>query len=323
LQTLTIYHEISSDLKQVEKELRKYVVSQDAVLTQASGHLLEAGGKRIRPAFTLLAGRFYHYDLAKLLPAAVALELIHMASLVHDDVVDASMTRRGHPTVKAKWGNRISLHAGDYLSSTAIKLVASSYQDQRVVKILSRVTVEMCRGEIQQISASFDAEQNFRDYLYRIKRKTALLISASCQLGAIATEAPEKIVRALSRYGYHVGMAFQITDDILDMTSDEKVLGKPIGGDLKQGIITLPVIYALKHSKERDRLRELVTKKVKSDEEIQEIINLIRDSGAIEYSFDIATKYLNKAKKELSYLPDVKTKKTFTKIANFIGERKF
>lgn len=322
MQFLSIFHEINGDLKVVEKELEKYVLTQEPELTLAAGHLLKAGGKRIRPAFALLAGKFYRYDFEKILPLAVALEIIHMASLVHDDVVDASMTRRGHPTVKAKWGNRVSLHAGDYLSAVALKLI-SQYQDKRVLKVLSRVTVEMCRGEIQQISASFDAEQNLRDYLYRIKRKTALLISASCELGAVVTEAPEKIVRALTRYGYHVGMAFQITDDILDMISDEKVLGKPIGGDLRQGIITLPVIYALKHSQEKEHLRELVTKQVKSEEEVQEIIRLIKDSGAIKYSFDMANIYLNKAKKELNRLPDVKTKKTFKKLTNFIGERSF
>ncbi|MEN3004752.1 polyprenyl synthetase family protein [Dehalobacterium formicoaceticum] len=322
MQFLSIFHEINGDLKVVEKELEKYVLTQEPELTLAAGHLLKAGGKRIRPAFALLAGKFYRYDYEKILPLAVALEIIHMASLVHDDVVDASMTRRGHPTVKAKWGNRVSLHAGDYLSAVALKLI-SQYQDKRVLKVLSRVTVEMCRGEIQQISASFDAEQNLRDYLYRIKRKTALLISASCELGAVVTEAPEKIVRALTRYGYHVGMAFQITDDILDMISDEKVLGKPIGGDLRQGIITLPVIYALKHSQEKEHLRELVTKQVKSQEEVQEIIRLIKDSGAIKYSFDMANIYLNKAKKELNRLPDVKTKKTFKKLTSFIGERSF
>lgn len=322
MQFLMLFKEINSDLKVVEKELNKYVLSEEPLLTQASGHLLKAGGKRIRPAFALLAGKFFNYDFEKLLPLTVALEIIHMASLVHDDVVDASLTRRGRPTVKAKWGNRVSMHAGDYLFAQSLLLI-SQYQDQRIAKVLSRVSVEMCQGEIQQISASFDAEQKLRDYLYRIKRKTALLISASCQLGAVVSGAPENLVRVMHRYGYNLGMAFQITDDILDLVADEKVLGKPVGGDLRQGIITLPVIYALEHSKEKIRLKEMVMKQDKSEEEVKETISLIKDSGAIEYSFDISHKYLEKAKKELEKLPNVKTKKTFAIIANYIGERKF
>lgn len=322
MQLLILFKEIQSDLKIVEKEINKYVVSDEPVLTQSSGHLLKAGGKRIRPAFALLAGKFYNYDLEKLLPLAVALEIIHMASLVHDDVVDASLTRRGRPTVKAKWGNRVSMHAGDFLFAQSLILI-SRYEDKRIAKVLSRVSVEMCQGEIQQISASFDAGQKLRDYLYRIKRKTALLISASCALGALASGAPDKLVRALKKYGYNLGMAFQITDDILDLVSDEKVLGKPIGGDLRQGIITLPVIYALAHSKDKERLKELVIKHEKSEEEVQETIGIIKESGAIEYSFDVSNKYLEKAKKELGKLPDVKTKKTLAIIANYIGERKY
>lgn len=322
MQSLIVFKEISSDLKIVEHEIDKYVVANDPLLTETSSHLLRAGGKRIRPAFALLAGKFFDYDLKKLLPLTVALEIIHMASLVHDDVVDASVTRRGRPTVKAKWGNRVSMHTGDYLFARSLVLI-SQYQDPRISQVLSRVSVEMCQGEIQQIACSFDADQKLRDYFYRIKRKTALLISASCQLGAVVTGAPDKMIRALTKYGYHLGMAFQITDDILDMVADEKVLGKPVGGDLRQGIITLPVIYALEHSPEKERLRELVTKQDKSEKEVQETIGLIKASGAIDYSFDIANKYLVKAKHELDKLPNVKTKKTLTRIANYIGKRSF
>ncbi|MGI6066489.1 MAG: polyprenyl synthetase family protein [Bacillota bacterium] len=322
MQTLAIFREISADLKVVERELDKYVEAKDPLLTETAGHLLRAGGKRIRPAFALLAGKFFDYDLKKLLPLTVALEIIHMASLVHDDVVDASVTRRGRPTVKAKWGNRISMHTGDFLFGRSLILI-SQYEDKRISQVLSRVSVEMCQGEIQQIAASFDADQKLRDYFYRIKRKTALLISASCQLGAVATGAPDNLVRALTKYGYNLGMAFQITDDILDMTADEKVLGKPVGGDLRQGIITLPVIYALECSPRRERLRELVTKQVKSEEEVWETICLIKESGAIERSFAVAQKYLAKARQELDKLPNVPTKKTLARIAKYIGQRKY
>ncbi|MGI6712900.1 MAG: polyprenyl synthetase family protein [Bacillota bacterium] len=322
MHALALFSDIYSDLKVVEKELSKYIVADNPLLTETSCHLLRAGGKRIRPAFALLAGKFWNYNLQELLPLTVALEIIHMASLVHDDVVDASVTRRGRPTVKAKWGNRISLNTGDYLFAKSLMLIAR-YDDKRISQILSRVSVEMCQGEIQQIAASFDADQKIRDYFYRIKRKTALLISASCRLGAVASGAPDFVVRALTKYGYYLGMAFQITDDILDMVADEKILGKPVGGDLRQGIITLPVIYALKFSPYKSRLRELVTKEEKTESEILETIKLIKDSEAIEYSFILARRYLIKAKKELDKLPNVKTKKILTRIASYIEERKY
>jgi len=319
---LSLLKDVQKDLQLMERELDNHVHTTSPLLTRASLHLFKAGGKRLRPAFALLAGKCCGSTTERLLPLATALELIHMATLVHDDVIDNSLTRRGMPTVKAKWGDQISLHTGDYLFAKSLILLAQ-YNNSRMAQILADISVEMCQGEIQQISASFDADQKLRDYLYRIKRKTALLISASCQLGAVAVGAPEKLIRTLTRYGYYLGMAFQITDDILDMVADEKVLGKPVGGDLRQGIITLPVIYALKHTKEKERLRELVRKQEKSEEEVQETIQIIKNSGAIEYSFDFANKYLEKAKKELAKLPDIKTKKTFAMITNFIGKRTF
>jgi len=276
----------------------------------------------LRPAFALLAGKFHHYSLDNLLPLAVALELIHMASLVHDDVVDASLTRRGRPTVRAQWGNRISIHTGDYLFAKSLILI-SRYQDPRVARVLSQVSVQMCEGEIQQIATAFKPGQGVRDYFYRIKRKTALLISASCRLGAVVAGAPDSVVRALTLYGYYLGMAFQITDDILDMVADESVLGKPVGSDLRQGIITLPVIYAVENSPYREVLVKIISQKDKKEGEVLEAIELVRASGGIDYAFSVSEKYLQKAKVQLALLPDVGTKKTLGKIADFINIRPY
>lgn len=322
MKAFELFPEIREDLHLVEEELQKAVQAPDELLTETSGHLLHAGGKRLRPAFTILAGKFFNYDINKLLPLAVALELIHMATLVHDDVVDASMTRRGIPTVKANWGNQISIYTGDYLFAKALLLIASC-NNLDVAKILANVSVEMCQGEIQQIVSTHNPRQHLKDYFYRIKRKTALLISASCQLGAIACGAPKEYVRALTLYGHHLGMAFQITDDILDMIANQQELGKPIGGDLRQGIITIPIIYALEHSPNRQRLVEIIEKKEKSEAEILEAIKLIDESGSFDYSFELAGKYVAKAKKQLAKLPDVPTKETLTTIADFVNYRKY
>lgn len=316
------FNEIKYELSVVEKELMSAVKCPDPLLTEAATHLVSAGGKRLRPIFCLLGGKFYQFALDKLVPLAVALELIHMATLVHDDVVDSSMTRRGIPTIKARWGNRISAHLGDYLLGKSLVLI-SQYKDPLIPKVLADTSVKMSEGEIIQIATSFNTNQTLRDYFYRINRKTALLISASCKLGAVACGAPEPLHQALHRFGHHIGMAFQITDDILDMTAEQVKLGKPIGGDLRQGIITLPAIYALHNSPKRERLKKITTNRNKSDEDVQEAITLITECGGVEYAYGVAKKYIAKAKKELGELPEVPVKKTMRTIADFVGIRSF
>ncbi|MDD2553839.1 MAG: polyprenyl synthetase family protein [Desulfotomaculaceae bacterium] len=320
---LELYIDIKDELQAVENELRKIVQAKYQILTETSTHLLNAGGKRLRPALALYGAKFYNFDMEKVIHLATTLELIHMASLVHDDVVDASMTRRGKPTVKAMWGNSISTHIGSFLFAKSAILI-SRYEDTPLIfEVLSDTSVQMAKGEIIQISSSFDINQSIKNYLYRIKCKTALLISASAQLGAVACGAGSDIHLPLRRYGYNIGMAFQITDDILDMIAEQRQLGKPIGGDLRQGIITLPIIYALKHCKDKKRLVELVTKVDKSDDEVNEALEIVKESGAIEYSFDIAQKYIMKAKMELKELPDIPTRLTLGMAADFMCARKF
>lgn len=317
-----LFAQVQDELKSVEAELAKIITAPDELLTATSLHLLNAGGKRLRPAFALLAAKVNMDNLEPVLPLAVALELIHMASLVHDDVVDASLTRRGIPTVKAKWGNRVSMHTGDYIFGKSLVLI-SGYADPRIARVLSRVSVQMGIGEIQQIVSSFDLQQNLRDYFYRIKRKTALLISASCECGAVASGASDRDISALTLYGYHLGMAFQISDDILDVVADKQEFGKPIGGDLRQGIITLPIIAALANSNNKERLRKIVETREKSEAEVLEAIELIKASGAIEYSLDVSERFIRKALAQLEKLPDVQVRDTLALIASFINLRKY
>ena len=322
LKQLWLFKQINSDLQQVEKELTKFVETDYPILQDSAIHLLSAGGKRLRPAFTLLAGKFYGYSMEKLMPVAMALELIHMSSLVHDDVVDASMTRRGRPTVKAKWGNIVSIKTGDYLFAKSLVLI-SKIDHPEVSRILAEISVEMCQGEIQQIKSSFDVEQNLKQYYYRIKRKTALLISACCKLGALVSEAPTRQVWALGAYGHSLGMAFQIVDDVLDITAKPSEFGKPIGGDLRQGIMTLPMILALKQTSEPARLRILLRKIDKTDAEVTETIEVIKATRAIDESMLLVELYVKKAKKHLQDLPDIPTRKALEDLADFIRVRKF
>jgi heptaprenyl diphosphate synthase len=315
-----IYSFLKTDIDEIEKELESAIESDSRLLNQASLHLLQAGGKRIRPVFVLLSAKFGEYNIDSVKNAAVALELIHMASLVHDDVIDDAELRRGKPTIKAQWDNRIAMYTGDYIFARGLEYM-THIKNPEAHQILSRTIVELCKGEIAQIKDKYRYDQNLRDYLLRIKRKTALLIAVSCQLGAISSGAPEEVHRKLFRFGYNVGMSFQITDDILDLTASEEELGKPAGSDLSQGNITLPILYAMEDPGLRAEI-ERVSENT-SAQEMKMVISSILSSDAIERSHRVSRLYLDKALADLEVLPQNRVKKTLKNIANFIGKRKY
>ncbi|QOR65271.1 heptaprenyl diphosphate synthase component II [Cytobacillus suaedae] len=315
-----MYSFLNTDLNLIEKELEETIQAEQPLLRQAGLHLLQAGGKRIRPVFVLLAGKFGDYNIDKIKHVAVALELIHMASLVHDDVIDDAGMRRGKPTIKAKWDNKIAVYTGDYILARSLELMAKVDQIE-AHKILSYSLVELNIGEIEQIRDKYNFDQNVRTYLRRIKRKTALLIAVSCQLGAVASDVPASIHRKLYLFGYYVGMAFQITDDILDFTATDEQLGKPAGSDLLQGNITLPVLFALQDPVLNSQINKI--SETTTYEEIQPLIRAIKQSSAIDYSTDISNRYLEKAYKILKELPQNRARNTLYNIAKFIGKRKF
>ncbi|NBJ16218.1 MAG: heptaprenyl diphosphate synthase [Dehalobacter sp. 4CP] len=317
-----LFREINADLKKVEKELDKFLNVDNPMFSQTCLYLLQAGGKRLRPSFTLLVGKFFDYRFEKLLPVTMALELIHMATLIHDDVVDASLTRRGRPTLTAGWGNTVSMATGDYLLAKALELIVK-IDNPAVSSILADVCIEMCQGEIQQIKSSYDTTQTLKQYLYRIQRKTALLIGLCCKLGAKVSNASPRQIWLMSKYGNYLGLAFQIVDDILDITANPKELGKPVGGDIRQGIITLPMIFALKDSPQKERLKELLGQKTKTDAEVAEAIQLIIQAGGIDKSRKIVEQYIDKAKANLQELPDVPAKDALIELANYMGERSY
>lgn len=322
LNNKSYFKEILLDLNKVEKELIRVLKVDDPVLSQTCISLLQAGGKRMRPGFTLLAGKFFDYSFEKLLPIAVALEIIHMATLVHDDVVDASLTRRGKPTLVASWGNEISVATGDYLLAKALEQIIK-IDDKNLSAIIAKVCVDMCQGEIYQIKYSYDVKQNFKQYLYRINRKTALLFSLCCKLGAMACNADKRGIWIMKTYGHCLGIAFQIVDDILDITADPKILGKPVGSDVRQGIITLPMIFALQDPNIAERLSKLLALDRKTEEQVQEAVDLIKQSDGIAKSNDIVQKYIKKGIKNLSELPDIPAKDALIELAEFVGKRTY
>jgi heptaprenyl diphosphate synthase len=315
-----MYSFLNNDLQIIEDELEATIQSEQALLQEASLHLLQAGGKRIRPVFVLLAGKLGDYDIHKIKYVAVALELIHMASLVHDDVIDDAEIRRGKTTIKAKWDNRIAMYTGDYIFAKSLELM-TLVENIEAHRILSNTIVELCKGEIEQIRDKYNYDQNLRTYLRRIKRKTAILIAVSCQLGAISANVPASVHRSLFWFGYYVGMSFQITDDILDFTATEEQLGKPAGSDLLQGNITLPALYAMEDQELNEMIR-CIHENSEADE-IKEIIHLIKQSDAIDRSFALSDRYLQRAFKELEKLPNGLAKRTFNNVAKYIGKRKY
>jgi heptaprenyl diphosphate synthase len=315
-----MYSFLNSDINIIEKKLEETIQADSFLLRQASLHTLQAGGKRIRPIFVLLAAKFGNYNIEVIKDVAVALELIHMASLVHDDVIDDAELRRGKPTIKTMWGNRVAMYTGDYIFALSLELMTNINKPE-AHKILANTIVEVCIGEIKQIKDKYRFDQNFRDYLRRIKRKTALLIATSCQLGAIAADVPESLHKKLYRFGYFVGMSYQIIDDILDFTSTENALGKPAGGDLLQGNITAPALFAMEDFKIRNEIEKV--NEMMGHDEIGKIISLIKQSGAIEKSMALSDLYLDKALEILEEFPVNRAKKTLQDIAKFIGKRKF
>ncbi|NAP01327.1 heptaprenyl diphosphate synthase, partial [Halomonas sp. MG34] len=249
-------------------------------------------------------------------------ELIHMATLVHDDVIDDASLRRGQPTIRELYGNRVAMYTGDYILARALEEI-TQIEDTPVHQLLSRTIVEVCVGEIEQIKDKYNWDQGLRDYLRRIKRKTALLIATSCQLGALVSDLTEAQANNLYKYGYYIGMSYQIIDDILDFTSTEKELGKPSGSDLLQGNITLPVLYAMKDKKFASVLKSAIQANDTLDEEqLGNILYALKNTDAIEQSYQLSELYLQKALKALEELPEGRAKHTLENIAKYIGKRR-
>lgn len=318
----TLFDSVAEELEMVEEQLKACTHSSLEVLNEASAQLIEAGGKRLRPAFVLLTAKMYGEDVRQVIPLAVALEIIHMASLVHDDVIDDSLIRRGRPTVKSTWGNRFSIYSGNHMFARSLATIAT-YGRSDIIRVLAEASMKICEGEMIQMAGCYNVHLGLKNYLQRIERKTAVLISVSCVLGAMLCNLSAEQVMVHKRFGYYLGMAYQITDDILDFVADEKTLGKPSGGDIRQGVITLPAIYALCYSDHKEELAAWLSSPQACHDRIGEIIDLILDSGGIDYAYDMTQAFYDRAQRQLKKLPDSEAKRTFDEVADFILNRNF
>lgn len=322
IQTLDIFATIAEDLRQVEVAIEESLATREEMLSEVSTHLLRAGGKRVRPALILLTSKFPGAQLARAIPVAVAVEMIHMATLVHDDVVDKATMRRGIPTVNAKWSNQVSVLTGDYLFAKAFSILAQT-GNNRVVQIMADVVYEMSRGEIAQIESYFQTEQTEEDYYLRIAQKTGYLLAECCRLGGIVAGAEESQIQALYNYGMGFGLSFQIADDLLDFHGSSAKVGKPVCGDLKTGILTLPVIHALQHSPHAAELRTLIQTRTISDTDIVRVKEILEEAGSFTYAREKAQMHLAKAVDELNRVPELATRTGLQVLADFVINRQF
>jgi heptaprenyl diphosphate synthase len=314
-----VYNTYKSELDRVETVLLESVQSRNHKLGQAATQLLLAGGKRIRPLFALLCSKLGDGSRQSVFELAAAVEMVHMATLVHDDVIDDASLRRGQPTVRAQFGNRPAMYTGDFLFAKSIQLLGRM-QNATVHIEMSQAMVRVCEGEIEQIRDFYNWGQTLRNYLRRVERKTALLIAVSCSLGAQIANAPESTIGVLRRFGHATGMAFQIVDDVLDYVGDERVVGKPVGSDMLQGNVTLPALYAATLSTHASELQSLIRREMSSTD-VARAVELIRSTDAIEQARKLARQYMEKGMSALERLPDTAVRSELAVVAEFVNQR--
>ena len=295
---------LSLDLGRVEVRLRDAVSADDRFLGEAAGHLLAAGGKRLRPTLTFCSAYAARGNGNGALTGAsddaitggAAVELVHLGSLYHDDVIDEAETRRGVPSVNARWSNIVAILAGDYLLAQASALAASLGAD--VAALLAATIGELCRGQVLELQYLFDTERTEDSYLSAIEGKTASLMATACRVGGMVSNVSADTLDALTQFGQHLGMCFQIVDDVLDVTRTEAELGKPVGNDVLEGVYTLPVIYALQ-SEAGPELTALLGRKLERSD-VDRVVSLVARPEVVDASMTVARTHATKATEALT-----------------------
>ncbi len=318
---------LGEDFKAAEAVINNNIHSTIKVIPDLSNYILESGGKRFRPVLLMLSASLCGYRGRKAHVASAVVEYIHTATLLHDDVVDEADMRRGQAAAKTIWGNEASVLVGDYLFARSFQMMVHDCGEE-VLKIMSGACISLAEGEILQLINSFNPNIAQREYYRTIYGKTAALISACCEVGAVLAGAPESDRHALKEYGEDIGFAFQIVDDCLDITGDPKRTGKPLGIDLKEGKITLPVILTMESAKEKGYQKDLETIKevVLSDdpaEDFTKVKEIVERHRGVEKSIEIAWRHVNHAITRIENFRDCPEKEYLKGIASFIVERDF
>lgn len=308
-----ILEQLVEGLDAVEERLRRVIVTDVNLLEDASNHIVESGGKRLRPNVTLLsylaAGG---QNISEVVPLAAAVELVHTATLVHDDINDHSLTRRGKIAVHARWGRTFALLTGDYLFTKVYELMAPYGPEINV--IMADACVKLVEGETLQAEAAKNGSINQEIYKTIISRKTASLFEAASRMGALVAGADEIIVEALADYGYNLGLAFQIVDDVLDIIGDPQTMGKPIGSDIIQGAGVM-----MAHNGKKARNLEVASEVV---DPIKDMLVKLRDSGAVDIALALAQKWADRSRKSLSLVPPSPAREELENLVELVIERK-
>lgn len=310
-----------TELLFVEDQLQSVLQKADGLIQQTCISLLQSGGKRIRPLLTLYSGMCFAPLNPLMIEAAVASELIHMASLIHDDVIDESETRRGNPTIVSQYGNHAAILTGDYLFAEAFNILAKQQLLPSMTFLVNAIQA-MCHGEVHQADEQFSSQVDIESYFDRIAKKTGILLAACCQSGASLAGASPEELSLMKEFGLNLGYAYQITDDILDINGDAKSLGKPVGADLVNGNITLPMLYLLDKPIYGSWLKEIMEIRKVTYQGTQSIKEALINTGCIEQAYLTATECINKAKESLRTIPSSQYKETLINLAQMILDRK-
>jgi len=309
---------VQDDLEKIESALKNNLNSHLNLVSEVAGHLLFSGGKRLRPLLIILCARICGYNKGDEINLSTAVEYLHAATLLHDDIVDGAALRRGKPVANSIWGNPITVLVGDFLLARASSIAAGTGK-MGIIRVMAEIIEEMSQGEIAQLVRKGDLEISENDYMKVIRQKTAVLFQGACQTGAIVAGAEKKKEKALSVFGLNLGIAFQMIDDLIDYISDTKTLGKEVGADLKEGKLTLPVIYSLKkaNSFDRDCMERIIENTEFSFQDFQALIELLEKYKGISYVKDRAAFYIQSAKESLSIFPPSEYKEILMAIADY------
>jgi len=321
---LPMLEPIRDDLAAVETRMLAAVRETYEPLSSALHAILSSGGKRLRPALVILAARLHHWNPEPVTSLAAAVELLHTATLIHDDTIDEAQVRRGHETLNATWNRAATILTGDFMFARAAALAAET-NNTRVASIFANTLIAICEGELRQMLSLFNWRGSREDYYQRICRKTASLFAAATEAGAILGQASEDRVRALRDYGQHLGMAFQMVDDILDFAGDEQHLGKPVGSDLRQGIATLPIYHYLQQGGDEALVEAALVRDSADDagreQDVAELVMAVVSSPAIESCRQEARRFASQAVDTVIALADGPYQRALCDLARFVVSR--
>lgn len=309
-------------LQLIERKMHRFLGDVQGTMRKMCLHIATSGGKRVRPLLVLNSGLIFSEVTNDLINTAVAAELIHMASLVHDDIIDKSELRRNKPSVNKLWGNQYGVLCGDYLYAKAFNILSKSSSSSSCLRIMVEAIENMCDGEIIQAENRFNSNMTSEIYYSQISKKTASLLASCCSCGAIIGGADDSHIGSMYEYGINIGLAYQIIDDILDFCGDSKIMGKPQGEDLRQGIITLPVLLLLNQTTCQQDVRNILNKDQYTDQDIETINRYLIDYGAIEEAYKIAYAHIDTAKSLVDRFPSSPYKQFLLAHADKLKTRK-